>query len=62
MDSLKRRYHRVERSYGSFTRTFGLPPGADPARIKAEFKDGLLQVHLPKAEVAKPKNIEVKVQ
>lgn len=57
----KQRYHRVERSYGSFTRSFGLPQGANAAKVRAEFKDGLLQVHLPKSESAKPKQIEVKV-
>jgi HSP20 family protein len=57
----KKRYHRVERSYGSFTRSFGLPEGADAGKVRAEFKDGLLQVHLPKSEAAKPKQIEVKV-
>jgi HSP20 family protein len=58
----KQRYHRVERSYGTFTRSFSLPDGTDASKVRAEFKDGLLQVHLPKTESAKPKNIEVKVQ
>jgi HSP20 family protein len=58
----KRRYHRVERSYGSFARSFSLPEGADPAKVHAEFKDGVLQVHMVKSEMAKPKQIEVKVE
>jgi HSP20 family protein len=58
----KKRYHRVERSYGSFTRSFSLPDGADGSKVRAEFKDGLLQVHMPKSETAKPKSIEVQVQ
>jgi len=58
----KQRYHRVERSYGTFTRSFSLPEGTDASKVRAEFKDGLLQVHLPKSEMAKQKNIEVKVQ
>jgi HSP20 family protein len=58
----KRKYHRIERSYGSFERTFTLPEGADAAKISAEFKEGVLQVHLPKSPAAKPKTIEVKVQ
>ena len=58
----KKRYHRTERSFGSFTRSFSLPEGADSTKIRAEFKDGLLQVHIPKSETAKPKQIEVKVE
>lgn len=56
-----RRYHRVERSYGSFTRCFTLPDDADAAKVNAEFKDGVLNVRLAKLEKAKPKAIEVKV-
>lgn len=55
-------YHRVERSYGQFYRSFTLPPNVDTADIKAEFKDGMLRLTLPKKEEAKPKQIEVKVQ
>jgi HSP20 family protein len=57
----KKKYHRVERAYGSFVRSFSLPDDADAAKVKAEFKDGVLTVHLPKNEKAKPKQIEVKV-
>ena len=57
-----KRYHRTERSYGSFTRSFSLPDGADASKVRAEFKDGLLRVHMPKSETAKPKQIEVKVE
>jgi len=57
-----KRYHRTERSYGSFTRSFGLPEGADASKVKAEFKDGLLQIHMPKSENARPKQIQVKVE
>jgi HSP20 family protein len=56
-----KKYHRVERSYGSFLRTFGLPDDADGTKIKAEFKNGVLKVHVPKSENAKPKSIEIKV-
>jgi HSP20 family protein len=56
-----KRYHRIERSYGRFERTFAVPDDADPAKVSAEFKDGLLLVHLAKSENAKPKQIEVKV-
>jgi len=57
----KRKYHRVERSYGSFTRSFALPSDADGSKIEAEFKDGVLQVHIAKNAQAQPKAIEVKV-
>jgi HSP20 family protein len=56
-----KKHHRMERIYGSFVRTFTLPEGAAPDKISAEFKDGVLIVHLPKDEKAKPKSIEVKV-
>lgn len=56
-----RRYHRVERAYGSFSRSFTLPDDADPAKVNAEFKDGILRVHVAKSETAKPKLIDVKV-
>jgi HSP20 family protein len=55
-------YHRVERSYGEFVRSFTLPAFIDENKIVAEFKDGLLWVFLPKREEAKPKQIEVKVK
>ena len=56
-----KKYHRVERSYGSFLRSFNLPENADPEKVEAEFKDGLLRVHLPKLEKAKPRQIDVKI-
>jgi HSP20 family protein len=56
-----KKYHRVERAYGSFMRSFTLPEDADAAKVSAEYKDGVLKVHLPKSEKAKPKSIEVKV-
>ena len=56
-----KKYHRVERSYGSFVRNFSLPDDASPAKVSAEFKDGVLTVHLAKTEKAKPQQIEVKV-
>ena len=57
-----RRYHRIERAYGSFARSFTVPEDADPAKVNAEFKNGTLLVHLAKAENARPKTIEVKVK
>lgn len=56
-----KKYHRIERSYGSFVRTFSLPDVIEEAKVKAEFKDGVLDLYLPKSEKAKPKTIEVKV-
>ena len=56
-----KKYHRVERAYGSFLRAFTLPDDADAEKIQAEFKDGILTVHLPKSEKARPKQIEVKI-
>ena len=56
-----RRYHRVERAYGTFGRSFSLPDDASPAKVSAEFKDGVLTVHLVKDEKAKPQQVEVKV-
>jgi HSP20 family protein len=57
----KKKHHRVERGYGTFVRSFTLPDDSDANRVKAEFKNGLLTVHLPKSERAKPKQIEVNV-
>jgi HSP20 family protein len=54
-------YHRVERRYGEFLRSFNVPLYVDPAKINAEFKDGVLTVTLPKNEEARPKQITVKV-
>jgi HSP20 family protein len=56
-----KRYHRVERSYGRFARSFTLPDVIDEEKVKAEFKDGILNLALPKSEKAKPKAIEVTV-
>ncbi len=56
-----KKYHRVERSYGYFARTFNLPNDADPGKVEASFNEGILQVRVPKNEAAKPKEIEVKV-
>lgn len=53
--------HRVERSYGSFERSFTLPTGVKNDKIDATYKDGVLVITLPKVEAAKPKEIEVKV-
>jgi Molecular chaperone (small heat shock protein) len=54
-------YHRIERSYGSFVRYFTLPESIDPERVRADYKNGVLTVTLPKKEVAKPRTIKVQV-
>jgi HSP20 family protein len=54
-------YHRVERTYGSFTRSFTLPTVVDQEKIKAEYRDGVLRVTLPKREESKPKQISIAV-
>ena len=56
-----KKYHRVERCYGNFVRNFSLPDDVSPAKVSAEFKDGLLSVHLVKDKKAKPQQVEVKV-
>jgi HSP20 family protein len=56
-----KRFHRIERSYGSFLRSFVLPDDADEGKVLAEFKDGVLRVRLPKHEKAQSKLIDVKV-
>jgi HSP20 family protein len=54
-------YHRVERSYGAFTRTFSLPGSIDADKVAANFKDGVLTLTMPKKEEAKPKTIKINV-
>ena len=56
-----KKYHRVERAYGRFGRSFTLPEDADGNGVVAEFRDGVLRVHLPKSEKAKSKTIEVQI-
>lgn len=56
-----RRYHRVERAYGSFIRNFTLPKDVDSSKVNATYRDGVLHVTIEKAESARPQAIEVKV-
>ncbi len=60
-DEKTKKYHRIERSYGRFVRTFSVPESVDDTKVKAEYRDGVLSLSLPKAEKAKPRAIEVKV-
>ena len=54
-------FHRIERSYGSFVRAFSLPEAVDAEKVKADYKNGVLTIMLPKKEVAKPKTINVEI-
>jgi HSP20 family protein len=56
-----KRFHRVERSYGSFMRSFTLPDNIDDSKVQAEFRDGMLNIRLPKNAQAKAKSVQVKV-
>ena len=58
----KRKFHRIERSYGSFRRSFTLPDDADSSKVTADFHDGVLKEHLPTTPTARSKAIEVKVK
>ncbi len=60
-ESKDSKYHRVERAYGKYYRSFNLPKGIKEEKINAEFKDGQLTITIPKTEEAKPKEIEIKV-
>jgi HSP20 family protein len=53
--------YRSERRYGSFVRSFLLPKTVDPSRISAAYENGILEVRIPRAEAAKPRQIEIKV-
>lgn len=59
-DAKKDNYHRIERAYGAFSRSFSLPANVRTDQVRASFKDGVLTVSLPKAEEAKPRRIEIK--
>ena len=55
-------YHRIERSYGSFMRSFAVPNSFDTEKIAADFKNGVLSVTLPKKEAAKPRQVKIEVK
>ena len=60
-DTKEENYHRMERSYGSFARSFALPNSIDAEKVAAEYQDGLLTLTLPKREETKPKTIKVNI-
>ena len=55
-------WHRMERAYGAFERSFALPDTVDPEHVKADYKNGTLTVTLPKKEIAKPRQVKVEVK
>ncbi|HLK48007.1 MAG TPA: Hsp20/alpha crystallin family protein [Bryobacteraceae bacterium] len=55
-------FHRIERNYGNFVRSFAVPSEFDTDNIKAEFRNGVLSVTLPKKEAAKPRQVKVEVK
>jgi HSP20 family protein len=56
-----RNYHRIERAYGSFTRTFSLPRSVEASQIVADYRNGVLEITIPKKEEARPKQIAINV-
>ena len=60
-EDLKRKFHRIERSFGNFRRSFTLPEDADSTKVTADFREGVLKVHLPTTTTVRSKGIEVKV-
>ncbi len=60
-EEMGKKFHRIERSYGSFSRSFTIPDVIDESKVTADFNDGLLVLHLPKSEKAKEKRIEINI-
>ena len=60
-DAAAKGYHRIERSYGEFTRSFAIPPSVENDKVGAEYKNGVLTITLPKKEAAKPRQIRVQI-
>ncbi len=56
-----RNYHRIERTYGTFIRSFSLPRSVDANKIVANYRNGVLEIEIPKKEEAKPKQIQINV-
>ena len=61
-DQNDRGYHRIERSYGQFTRSFAVPSSVDTEAVSAEYKNGVLTVKLPKKAAAKPRQVKIEVK
>lgn len=62
VEEKNKKYHRIERAYGNYYRSFTLPTKVKEDKITAEFTDGILTIKVPKAEEAKPREIEIKVK
>lgn len=60
-ETKQQNYHRIERSYGTFSRTFTVPNSINSDNVKAEYRDGVLTLTLPKREEAKPKTVKIQV-
>jgi HSP20 family protein len=60
-DEAVKGYHRIERSYGEFVRSFAIPPTVDTEKVAADYKNGVLTISLPKKETAKPRQVKVAV-
>jgi HSP20 family protein len=58
----KKKFHRIERSYGNFRRSFTLPEDTDSTKVTAEFRDGVLKVHVPTTAIERSKATQVKIQ
>ena len=61
-DASAQGYHRIERSYGSFVRSFAVPNSVDTEKVSADYKNGVVTIKLPKKEAAKPKQVRVEVK
>jgi HSP20 family protein len=61
-DENTRGYHRIERNYGTFVRSFTVPASVDAEKVAAEYKNGVLTVKLPKKEAAKPRQVKIEVK
>jgi HSP20 family protein len=60
-DASVKGYHRIERSYGDFVRSFALPPTVETDKVGAEYRNGVLAITLPKKETSKPRQVKVEV-
>jgi HSP20 family protein len=61
-DSAEKGYHRIERSYGGFVRSFAVPNSVDTEKVSADYKNGVLTIELPKKEAAKPRQVKVAIK
>jgi len=61
-DAAEKGYHRIERSYGGFMRSFAVPNSVDTEKVSADYKNGVLTIKLPKKEAAKPRQVKVAVK